>query len=82
LIEPSIFFSVAMHEIGHALGISNGNFSFNMQSQNGYIDILAPLPYAGTRLPLEINNFGITSHLATNRTAAAWGAVMAGSAGG
>jgi hypothetical protein len=55
-------FSVALHEIGHSLGMSSANTSFILESSDGDIDIARPLPFAGTTIPLAFNNFGVTSH--------------------
>lgn len=56
-------FSVALHEIGHALGKSLANRSWRLECQDGYITVSAPRPYAGTTIPLATNKFGVTSHL-------------------
>jgi hypothetical protein len=48
-------FTTAIHEIGHALGMSAANSSFVAQSGDGNIHITSPLPFAGTTLPLVPN---------------------------
>jgi len=71
--------SVAVHEIGHALGMSNANATFAVESQAGTILITANLPFAGTVIPLASNYSGITSHFDPVRLA--YGSVMAGLGG-
>lgn len=44
-------FSVALHEIGHALGLSSANTSFVAENTDGDIDVVAPRPFAGSVLP-------------------------------
>jgi hypothetical protein len=43
-------FSVALHEIGHALGLSGANTSFSTENSDGDIDLGAGLPYAGAAI--------------------------------
>jgi hypothetical protein len=54
--------SVALHEIGHALGLCSANTSFVAQSGSGYIAFSENLPYAGTVAPLSTNYSGIVPH--------------------
>ncbi|MCI0400627.1 MAG: thrombospondin type 3 repeat-containing protein [Gammaproteobacteria bacterium] len=54
--------TTALHEIGHAMGMSNGNTSFIAESTDGDIDVIAPRPFPGTTIPLAFNIFGVTSH--------------------
>jgi hypothetical protein len=68
--------SVALHEIGHALGLSAGNASFIAQSGTGVINIEGDLPYAGTMVPLAYNNSGIIPHI--DALEVSYGSVMAG----
>jgi hypothetical protein len=68
--------SVALHEIGHALGLSSGNTSFLAQSGTGVIYIGGTLPYAGTMVPLAYNNSGIIPHI--DPLEVSYGSVMAG----
>lgn len=55
--------SAALHEIGHALGMSLANPSFVAESRDGDIDVVAPRPFSGTTIPLAFNHFGVTSHI-------------------
>ncbi len=43
--------SVAKHEIGHALGLSSANISFQAENVDGDIDVQAPRPFPGTEIP-------------------------------
>ena len=72
-------FSVALHEIGHALGMCGVNPSFAKESRYGSIGIVGELPYAGTIIPLSLNFSGVTPHFDANRLA--YGSVMAGISG-
>jgi hypothetical protein len=53
--------AVALHEIGHALGLSSGNSAFTSGNGDGDIDVLSG-PYAGSAIPtvsgahLDVNN--------------------------
>jgi hypothetical protein len=42
---------VAMHEIGHALGLSSANTSFQAENGDLDIDVQAPRPFAGATIP-------------------------------
>lgn len=44
-------FSVALHEIGHALGLSGANAAFQAGNGDFDVDITGPRPYAGASLP-------------------------------
>ena len=68
--------SVALHEIGHALGLSASNASFIAQSGTGVINIDGDLPHAGTMVPLAYNNSGIIPHI--DALEVSYGSVMAG----
>jgi hypothetical protein len=68
--------SVALHEIGHALGLSASNASFIAQSRTGVINIESNLPYAGTMVPLAYNNSGIIPHI--DALEVSYGSIMAG----
>lgn len=56
-------FTAALHEIGHALGMSFGNVIFNAESLDRDIDITSGL-FAGMVVPLQTNRLGVVSHLA------------------
>jgi hypothetical protein len=68
--------SVALHEIGHALGMCMGNSSFQARSRGGVIVIDSTLPFVGTAIPLARNNVGFTSHF--DPAYISYGAVMEG----
>jgi hypothetical protein len=71
--------SVALHEIGHALGMSMANLAFLQIVREGGIGIMADLPFAGTLIPLAANNAGYTSHFDVLEVS--YGPVMAGICG-
>ncbi len=55
--------TTALHEIGHALGMSTANTSFIAESADFDIDIAAPRPFSGATIPLQTNSYGVTSHI-------------------
>ena len=65
-----------MHEIGHAMGMSVGNYSFALQSTEGTILFSDRLPYAGSVAPLACNNTGFIPHF--DCTKVAYGSLMSG----
>lgn len=69
-------FSVALHEIGHAMGLSISNQSFVLQSGDGIIIFSDHLPYAGTMAPLAYNHNGVVSHF--DPIEVAYGCLMVG----
>lgn len=71
--------TVALHEIGHALGMCAANLSYLDGSRPGLLVIGDPLPFAGTAIPLAVNGAGVTSHIDAVRVT--YGAVMAGVCG-
>ncbi len=71
--------SVAIHEIGHALGMCNANARFVEEKAGGAILIRSELPYAGTLIPLSSNQSGVTSHFDPTRVV--YGSVMSGICG-
>lgn len=46
-------FSIALHEIGHSLGLSASNNSFIAGNGDFDIDVIAPRPFPGTTIPTE-----------------------------
>jgi len=68
--------SVALHEMGHALGLSSANVNFISQSSGGLIDISGSYPFSGTAIPLIYNNSGIVPHFDLNQLA--YGSLMSG----
>jgi hypothetical protein len=68
--------SVALHEIGHALGMCAANNAFIQTAKQGTIKISGDLAYAGTVVPLATNRAGVTSHF--DALLVTYGAVMAG----
>jgi hypothetical protein len=71
--------SVALHEIGHALGMCVGNEAFLRAARGGFIVITGELPVAGTIIPLASNNSGVTSHFDAARLP--YGSLMTGICG-
>ncbi len=71
--------SVAIHEIGHALGMCAVNLAFMAEAGDGGIQITGDLPFAGTSIPLAANKAGITSHF--DPLAVTYGSVMSGVGG-
>lgn len=51
--------STAMHEIGHALGLSSGNLSFSAERGDDDVDVTSPRPFAGAEIPL----LGSSAHI-------------------
>jgi len=68
--------SVAIHEIGHALGLCNGNDTFVEESRDGSLRISDDLPFAGSVVALATNAWGFTSHF--DAIEIPYGAVMQG----
>ena len=71
--------SVALHEIGHALGMSIANNSFAEAKNAGAIALAADLPFSGTVVPLAANHLGFTSHF--DPLHVTYGSLMSGIAG-
>jgi hypothetical protein len=68
--------SVAIHEMGHALGLCNGNATFIEESWDGSLRISDDLPFAGSVVQLADNAWGYTSHF--DAIEIPYGAVMQG----
>jgi hypothetical protein len=68
--------SVALHEIGHALGLSASNTSFIRQSAGGFLRISELYPFAGMAIPLSKNNSGVVPHFDPNEMV--YGSIMSG----
>ncbi len=68
--------SVALHEIGHALGMSGGNAGFVDAVRDGGLYLASDLPFAGTAIPLSSNYSGLVPHFDATRVA--YGSVMSG----
>jgi hypothetical protein len=49
-------FMVAFHEIGHSLGLSGANTSFQAEAADGDVDVTNPRPFAGSVLPVWAPN--------------------------
>ncbi len=45
-------FSLALHEVGHGLGISSRYTNWDAETVDGDIDITSPLPFAGSTIPI------------------------------
>jgi hypothetical protein len=71
--------TVAVHEIGHALGMSLANTSFIAECVDGSIAVTSPRPFAGGMIPMASNVGGVTSHIEND---VAFRPVMAGQGSG
>ena len=45
--------TTAIHEIGHALGLSGSNINFILESGDDEVDVVSPRPFPGTKVPLD-----------------------------
>ncbi|MEX0678176.1 MAG: PEP-CTERM sorting domain-containing protein [Pirellulales bacterium] len=45
--------TTALHEFGHALGLSSANNAFVAERVDDDVDVTAPLPFSGSAIPLE-----------------------------
>jgi hypothetical protein len=68
--------SVALHEIGHAMGMCAANTSFTAKSRGGVINISGNAPFAKTVIPLASNYSGVIAHF--DATEIAYGSLMSG----
>jgi hypothetical protein len=46
-------YSIILHELGHALGLSSGFTPYLNEAGDNDIDVAAPLPHAGTAIPVH-----------------------------
>jgi hypothetical protein len=46
-------FSILLHEIGHALGLSSANTAFLAERGDNDVDVTAPRPFPGSAIPLD-----------------------------
>ncbi|REK05489.1 MAG: PEP-CTERM sorting domain-containing protein [Planctomycetota bacterium] len=49
-------FTTVLHEVGHALGLSSANNAFVAERGDNDVDVLSPLPFAGSQIPLNSGN--------------------------
>ncbi len=57
-------FSVALHEIGHALGLSSANTSYGLEtSGDNDVDVTSPLMFAGSAIPTNNSGPTLNAHL-------------------
>jgi hypothetical protein len=56
-------FWVAIHEIGHALGMSGSNTAYTTEAADGDVDVMAPFLYAGASLPTTGSHLNISTTL-------------------
>lgn len=52
-------FTILLHEIGHSLGLSSANAAFQAERGDNDVDVNAPLPFAGSSIPLD----GLSAHI-------------------
>ena len=59
--------SVAAHEIGHSLGLSSANFSYQAESwPDNDVDVTDPLPYSDAALEIATSNGSVPATLGTS----------------
>ena len=68
--------TVALHEMGHALGMSDSNLCFIRQSVDGFINVSGDYAFSGISIPLAYNNSGVVPHFDSNQIV--YGSLMSG----
>ncbi|MCA8974002.1 MAG: hypothetical protein KDC98_04735 [Planctomycetes bacterium] len=66
-------FGVALHEIGHALGLSSANTAFVAERGDNDVDVTSPRPFPGSAIPLNSSS----AHTAIS-TSLMWPSVSSG----
>ncbi len=57
-------FSIAVHEIGHSLGLSSANTSYAAETLvDNDIDVMAPLMFAGAAIPTNNSGSTLNAHI-------------------
>jgi len=58
--------SVAIHEIGHSLGLSGANTAYQAETcPDNDVDVTGPRPFAGTAIPVNNTCPGFNAHLSS-----------------
>ena len=72
--DKTDLFSAALHEIGHALGMSMDNLAYISETADGKIDVLAPLPFAGMSIPVQTNLAHLANEVGQTAVMSGWAA--------
>jgi MYXO-CTERM domain-containing protein len=59
-------YTVALHEIAHAIGLSSANIAFQAERGDNDIDITGPRPFAGAAIPIEAGTAHIENGILPN----------------